>query len=25
VAGFIGMLRQVRDLPLDGFAPTLPG
>jgi creatinine amidohydrolase len=25
VAGFIDMLRQVRDLPLDGFAPTLPG
>ncbi|GHE03074.1 creatininase [Defluviimonas sp. 20V17] len=25
VAGFIEMLREVRDLPLNGFAPTLPG
>lgn len=25
VAGFVELLRKVRDLPLDGFAPTLPG
>jgi creatinine amidohydrolase len=25
VAGFVELLRKVRDLPLDGFSPTLPG